>query len=202
MTPQLYAAFIVAVTVLMLVPGPNVALITSQSVTHGPRRGLAVVAGTSTAMVVQLGLVGLGMTGVMAVAGQWFAILRWAGASYLVWLGVQAWRALPDPIAADGPGGASRAYGRGVIISLTNPKILFFYAAFFAQFMTRKDPAGQFWLLAATFLIVALTIDCGWALLAARMRSLLARHQKLRNRVTGTVLIAAGAGLALARGGE
>ena len=75
MTVELYAAFVAAVTVLMLIPGPNVALITAQSIAHGPRRGLATVAGTSAAMVLQLGLVGLGMTGAMAVAGHWFAIL-------------------------------------------------------------------------------------------------------------------------------
>jgi threonine/homoserine/homoserine lactone efflux protein len=202
MTPALYAAFVAAVTVLMLIPGPNVALITAQSVAHGPRRGLATAAGTSSAMVVQLGLVGLGMTGALALAGQWFAVLRWAGVIYLLWLGVQAWRSKPEPAAADRSAGANRAFMRGAIVSLTNPKVLFFYAAFFPQFMTRKDPAGEFWLLAATFLSVAVIIDCGWALLAGRLRPLLSRHQMLRNRVTGAVLIAAGAGLALARGGE
>ena len=202
MTVELYAAFVAAVTVLMLIPGPNVALITAQSIAHGPRRGLATVAGTSAAMVLQLGLVGLGMTGAMAVAGHWFAILRWAGVAYLVFLGVQTWRSRPEAETAGRIEGPDRAFGRGVIVSLTNPKILFFYAAFFPQFMTRKDPAEQFWMLAATFLAIAVVVDCGWALLAARLRPLLSRHETMRNRITGAVLIAAGAGLALARGGE
>jgi homoserine/homoserine lactone efflux protein len=202
MTPELYAAFAAAVTVLMLIPGPNVALITSQSITHGPRRGLATVAGTSAAMVVQLGLVGLGMTGALAVAGHWFAVLRWAGVIYLVWLGIQTWRSPAAPDGADSAYRANRAFVRGVFVSLTNPKILFFYAAFFPQFMSPKDPAAQFWLLAATFLAIAVIIDCGWALLASRLRPLLTRHRTLRNRVTGAVLIAAGAGLAAARGGK
>ncbi|HWD67248.1 MAG TPA: LysE family translocator [Caulobacteraceae bacterium] len=202
MTVELYAAFVAAVTVLMLIPGPNVALITAQSIAHGPRRGLATVAGTSAAMVLQLGVVGLGMTGALAVAGHWFAILRWAGVAYLVFLGVQTWRSKPASESAARIEGSDRAFRRGVIVSLTNPKILFFYAAFFPQFIAGKDPAGEFWLLAGTFLAIALVIDCGWALLAARLRPLLTRHETLRNRITGAVLIAAGAGLALARGGE
>lgn len=202
MTVELYAAFVAAVTVLMLIPGPNVALITAQSVAHGPRRGLAVVAGTSTAMVVQLALVGLGMTGALAVAGQWFAILRWLGVAYLVFLGVQTWRTRSTGQIAGPASRADRAFIRGVVVSLTNPKTLFFYAAFFPQFMAGKDAVREFWLLAGAFLAIALIIDSGWAVLAARLRPLLSRHETLRNRLTGAVLIAAGAGLALARGGE
>jgi threonine/homoserine/homoserine lactone efflux protein len=202
MTVELYAAFVTAVTVLMLIPGPNVALITTQSIAHGPRRGLATVAGTAAAMMLQLGLVGLGMTGALAVAGHWFAILRWAGVAYLVFLGVQTWRRRPKTETAGRIERPDRALGRGVIVSLTNPKILLFYAAFFPQFIAGKDPAGELWLLAGTFLVIALVIDSGWALLAARLRPLLTRHETLRNRITGAILIAAGAGLALARGGE
>ncbi|HEY1879066.1 MAG TPA: LysE family translocator [Caulobacteraceae bacterium] len=202
MTLELYAAFVVAVTVLMLIPGPNVALITAQSIAHGPRRGLATVAGTSAAMVLQLGLVGLGMTGALAVAGHWFAILRWAGVAYLVFLGVQTWMSKPTAGTSTRADRPERAFGRGFIVSLTNPKILFFYAAFFPQFISGGNPAAQFWLLALSFLAIAIVIDSGWALLAGRLRPLLSRHARLRNRITGAVLIAAGAGLAAARGGR
>ena len=88
---------------------------------------------------------------------------------------------------------------RGFVVSLTNPKTLFFYAAFLPQFVTGADPARQMWILAATFVAIAAIVDCGWALLAGRLRPLLSRHARLRGRLTGTVLIAAGAGLALAR---
>lgn len=202
MTPELYAAFVAAVTVLMLIPGPNVALITAQSLAHGSRRGLATVAGTSAAMALQLGLVGVGMTGALAFAGHGFAVLRWAGVAYLVFLGVQTWKSKAAPEIRGRSDGASRAFARGFIVSLTNPKILFFYAAFFPQFMSGKDPAAQFWLLAASFLAIAVVIDSGWALLAGRLGPLLSRHGVLRNRLTGAVLIAAGAGLAVARGGK
>jgi len=91
---------------------------------------------------------------------------------------------------------------RGFLVSLTNPKTLLFYAAFFPQFVTGDHPTRQVWLLAATFLALAAAIDSGWALLAGRLRPLLTRHGRTRNRLTGAVLIAAGAGLAAARRGS
>jgi threonine/homoserine/homoserine lactone efflux protein len=204
MSLDLFAAFVAATTVLMLIPGPNVALITAGAVAHGARHGLVTVAGTCAAMAVQLALVGLGMAGVLGLAGQGFAILRWAGVIYLVWLGIAAWRTPPADLNATPPppGSLGRIFLRGFLVSLTNPKTLIFYAAFLPQFVPPSDPPGRLWLLAATFLALAAMIDSGWALGAARLRPLLSRHARLRGRVTGAILIAAGAGLAAARRGS
>lgn len=201
MTMELYAAFVAATTVLMLIPGPNVALITANSVRHGTRHGLATVAGTCAAMVPQLALTALGMTETLGLAGHWFAVLRWAGVLYLIWLGVRAWRAPVEDLTSAAASRASvrAVFLRGFMVSLTNPKILLFYAAFFPQFVTADHSTRQVWLLAASFLALAAVIDSGWALLAGRLRPLLARHGRLRNRLTGAALIAAGAGLAAAR---
>jgi len=79
-------AFALAVVVLLLIPGPNVALIVANSVAHGRRYGLLTVAGTSSAVVVQLGLTGLGLAGVLGSIGHWFEWMRWIGAAYLVWI--------------------------------------------------------------------------------------------------------------------
>ncbi len=95
MTLELYAAFVAATTILMLIPGPNVALITANSVTHGPRYGLITVAGSCSAMIPQLAMTTFGMTEALGLAGRWFAVLRWAGVAYLIWLGIRAWRAVP-----------------------------------------------------------------------------------------------------------
>jgi threonine/homoserine/homoserine lactone efflux protein len=204
MTIELYAAFVAATTILMLIPGPNVALITANSIRHGPRWGLATVAGTCAAMIPQLALTALGMTEALGFVGRWFAVLRWAGVAYLVWLGVRAWRGGSEDTASVAPKPESpRAiFLNGFLISLTNPKTLLFYAAFFPQFVSANRPAGQLWLLAATFLVLAAVIDSGWALLAGRLRGALAGHARLRGRLTGAVLIAAGAGLAVARRGS
>jgi threonine/homoserine/homoserine lactone efflux protein len=204
MTLELYAAFVAAVTLLMLIPGPNVALITANSVTHGPRYGLLTVVGACAAMPLQLAMVGLGMTEALSVAGRWFAVLRWAGVAYLLWLGIRAWRAAPRSLAdvKAEPRSARIVVFHGFFVSLANPKTLVFYVAFFPQFVAGPDPARQIWVLAMTFIAIAAIVDSGWALLAGRLRPLLSRHGVLRNRLTGAVLIAAGAGLAAARGGR
>jgi threonine/homoserine/homoserine lactone efflux protein len=99
------------------------------------------------------------------------------------------------------PKSAGTIYGRAVPVSLTNPKTLLFYGAFFPQFVDPARPAGaQVALLSAVFLLLAVALDSSWALLAGRVRPLLARHGRLRQRITGSLLIGAGLGLALARG--
>jgi threonine/homoserine/homoserine lactone efflux protein len=201
--PHLLLAFVAAVTLLMLIPGPNVALIIANSVAWGPRYGLLTVAGTSSAMVLQLGLAALGLAEVLGTAGSWFEALRWIGVAYLIWLGITHWRAPPSDLTriAAQPKSAGAIYGRAVLVSLTNPKTLLFYGAFFPQFVDPARPAGaQAALLSAVFLLLAVTLDSGWALLAGRARSLLARHGRLRQRITGSLLFGAGIGLALARG--
>jgi threonine/homoserine/homoserine lactone efflux protein len=204
MTIELYVAFVAATVTLMLIPGPNVALITANSIHHGQRSGLATVAGTCAAMVPQLALTALGMTEALGLAGRWFVVLRWAGAAYLLWLGIRAWRGGPDDAvnATEERAPLRAVFLNGFLISLTNPKTLLFYAAFFPQFVTADHPDAQLWLLASTFLVLAAVIDCGWALLAGRLRGVLAGRARLRGRMTGAVLIAAGAGLAVARGGR
>ena len=199
---QLFFAFVLAVTVLMLIPGPNVALIVANSVAWGARYGLLTVAGTSAAMVVQLGLTALGMTELLGLLGSWFEWIRWAGVAWLVWLGIAQWRA-PDvdlTTTAAEPKSRRAIFMRALMVSLVNPKTLLFYGAFFPQFITAGgDVGGQVALLSVTFLALAVVLDSGWALAAARARGLLATRGRLRNRLCGGLLVGAGLGLALAR---
>lgn len=200
--PHLFLAFVVAVTVLMLIPGPNVALIVANSVSYGPRYGLLTVAGTSSAMVVQLALTVLGMTELLGTLGSWFEWIGWIGVAYLVYLGIAQWRAPPVNLAAVAPEpkSARAMLTRALLVSLTNPKTLFFYGAFFPQFVVPNDRVGaQVAILSATFLALAILVDGCWALAAGRVRGLLAVHGRLRNRISGGLLIGAGVGLALAR---
>ena len=100
---DLYLAFIAATAVLMLIPGPNVALIVANSVAHGTRFGLLTVAATSSGVVVQLTLTVLGATALMNFLAASFDWLRWAGVAYLVGLGIAAWRAPAVDLAAMSP---------------------------------------------------------------------------------------------------
>jgi homoserine/homoserine lactone efflux protein len=199
---ELYLAFVAASAVLIAIPGPNVALIVANSVAHGRRYGLVTVAGTSAAMVPQLGLTVLGMTGALTLLSQVFEWVRWAGVAYLLWLGLQAWRAPALDLTRVAPEARSAraVFARGFLVSLTNPKTLLFYGAFFPQFVAPgADLAPQLALLSATFLAVAAALDAAWALAAARLRGALSLRAALRNRLTAGFYLAAAAGLASAR---
>jgi threonine/homoserine/homoserine lactone efflux protein len=199
---ELYLGFIVASTVLILIPGPNVSLIVANAIAYGTRYGLMTVAGTSAAIIVQLALTALGLTATLDALASWFEWIRWVGVAYLLYLGIRQWRAPPVDLTRMPPQARSlRAIAaRGFLVSLTNPKTLLFYGAFFPQFLRPDAPiAPQVALLSLTFFAIAAGLDCGWALLAGRVRGVLAIRGRLRNRLSGGFLIGAGLGLALAR---
>ncbi|HWK46057.1 MAG TPA: LysE family translocator [Stellaceae bacterium] len=199
--PSLYATFVLAVVILILIPGPNVALIVANSVASGTRFGLLTVAGTGSAMVVQLGLTGLGMTALLGAIAVWFEWVRWVGVAYLVYLGVKQWRSPPTDLTKvrPQPKSVSEIYWRGFLVSLTNPKTLLFYGAFFPQFISLGgDTTTQIAVLSLTFIVLAVLLDGAWAVAAGRARGVLAARGRLRNRVSGGLLVGAGVGLALA----
>ncbi len=198
---HLYLGFVLASVILILIPGPNVSLIVANAIASGTRYGLLTVAGTSSAIVVQLALTSLGLTATLGVLAGWFEWIRWIGVAYLLFLGIRHWRAAPVDLTRTRPQPRSfQAIAiRGFLISLTNPKTLLFYGAFFPQFLTPDAPiAPQVALLSLTFFIIAAGLDCGWALLAGRVRGVLAIRGRLRNRLSGGFLVGAGIGLALA----
>jgi threonine/homoserine/homoserine lactone efflux protein len=202
---ELYLAFLAATTMLILIPGPNVTLIVANSLNYGARYALTTVMGTSSAMVVQLTLTVLGMTTAMLALSQWFEWLRWIGVAYLLWLGVSHWRRPRlerDRVAVAPRKSLRRLFWQGFLVSLTNPKTLLFYAAFLPQFLDpAMAPMPQLLLLSGSFVAVAVLLDSAWCVAAGRVRPLLAAPAlvRLRDRVTGTLLIASGLGLALAR---
>lgn len=198
----LFFTFAGAVVILALTPGPNLALIVANSMAHGPRYGLLTIAGTSSAMVVQLGLTALGMAGLMGTLGAWFEWVRWIGVAYLVYLGVAQWRAPTIDLGGTPPKAKSarKIYGHALLVSLTNPKTLFFFGAFFPQFVDPEKAIGpQLALLSATFLVLIVAVDVGWAFAAGYARRRLSARARLCNRISGSLLIGAGIGLAFAR---
>ena len=197
----LYVSFVVTVIALMLIPGPNVALIVATSLERGPRAGFATVAGTSAAMVPQLALTGLGIGAVLAEAGEAFRVLRWLGVAYLLWLAYRAFRACDEPLGETRQNRPLRTlFMRGFLVSLSNPKTLIFFGAFFPQFIDVRQPIPtQVMLLSVTFLMLAALVDSGWALMAARAGRALRLSVRLRNRLTGGIFLGAGLGLALTR---
>jgi homoserine/homoserine lactone efflux protein len=202
LSPSLYAGFVAATVLLMLVPGPNVALIVANSLVFGARVGLVTVFGTIVGMIVQLSVAALGVTALFGALAEGFNTLRWLGVVYLLWLGVRDWRTPAGDLSRIAPVSPRRIFTRGFLVSLTNPKPLVFYAAFLPQFLVADAPLGrQMAILSVTFVAIGFLVDSGWAFAGARARGLVARFGRARNRLTGAILVGAGAalGLALAR---
>lgn len=203
---ELYLTFVAATLVLCVVPGPVVTYLVATGIRQGPRDALIGLAGASSALTFHMVLVVAGLAPLLAALGPWAEALKLIGAAYLVWLGIQAWRtpvktedALSDSEMRVPP---ATLYRRGFFISVTNPKVLAFYAAFFPQFVDPARPATpQLVLLAVSFVALGALSDGTYAVAAGRLAPYLKspRAQIIRNKITGIVLAAAGLGLALAR---
>jgi threonine/homoserine/homoserine lactone efflux protein len=209
MNSHLFIAFLIAATVLVLMPGPIVTLVVANSLDQGTRKGLATVAGASIGNAILVAATALGLITFFALLGQIFAVVRYAGAAYLVWLGVRAWREHGGgPLAAARPKAprSSRAlFLQGFLIAITNPKTIVFYIAFLPQFIDRRLPAGlQLLAMSCAIVVIASVSDSAYALLAGRVRGWFAvpARRRLQGRITGSLLIGTGCGLLLARRGS
>lgn len=191
-------ALIAATMILVMIPGPNVALIVANSLRYGLRMGSITVLGTTFGVGLQLVAVVLGMAVIIELIAEALTWIRWVGVAYLIWLGIRIWNEPADDLSKIGA--APAMFWRGCLVAATNPKTLLFNAAFLPQFVGSGDSAvGQLALVASVFLTVLLAGDMLWALFAGSARRLLVRHSKIRNRFTGAFLVAAGIGLALSR---
>src|SRR3954467_9762401 len=102
---HLFSAFLVITVVLFLTPGPIVTLVVATAATRGVRAGLLTVAGSTTGNALLLALIASGLSWILKTSAEIFDVLRWAGAAYLIWLGIQAWRHAHVPIDAAPPRG-------------------------------------------------------------------------------------------------
>jgi threonine/homoserine/homoserine lactone efflux protein len=202
MSLSVYLAFLFACVVLVIVPGPTVTLIVANSLRHGRRAGMLNEAGTQLGLAITVGVVLLGLTSLIAAMGEWFVWVRLAGAAYLIWLGCKMLRASGEISAGAAPrkprGGF---FVQGLAVSLSNPKTLLFFGAFFPQFMDpSRDFTQQVLLMGATAMAVAAISDTTYVLLASRAGVALSRRRvRLMTRASGGVLIGGGLWLALSR---
>lgn len=199
------AAFVLAAGLLTLTPGADTAMVLRASAAQGPRAGAAAGIGVAAGLMVWGAGAALGLNALMAASSAAFAALKWAGAAYLVWLGL---RLLLRPRAALGGAGAPAGLGgslrRGFLTNVLNPKVGVFYATFLPQFIPAGANVAAFSLLlagvhAALTLIwfaalVALTVPIGRRLAEPGVVRAL-------DRLTGGVFVAFGVRLALAERG-
>jgi homoserine/homoserine lactone efflux protein len=183
-----------------IIPGPSVTLIVANSLTHGTRAGLLNILGGQIGLVLMLGVLVVGLAAVVEAMGHWFDWLRLAGAAYLVWIGWKLLRA-PDTLAEPVRPPRGGFVLQGLLVALSNPKMLLFFGAFIPQFVQPGgDPSSQVLLLGATALVVAALSDGMYALLTGRAGTMLSRrHVRLVSRTSGVCLIGGGVWLALAR---
>ena len=200
---NLWLAFIAASALLAIMPGPIVTLVIANSLSQGSRAGVINVLGTMSGTAVLFTIGGLGVTWIMAALSHWFDLVRWAGAIYLIYLGVVQWFAKPRTLADQQAARPGRSlFLQGMVVAITNPKTILFYIAFFPQFM---DPAlsasGQLLVLSVTFFCAASSTDLIYAFLAGRLRPWLTgeRRGRIRNKITDALLAGTGVALALTR---
>lgn len=203
---ELWLAFVAASTALLLIPGPTVLLVLSYALTQGRRVALATAAGVALGDLIAMtaSLVGLGAL-IMASATT-FTVLKWAGAIYLIWLGVQMIRAAPKATLSRLPDtGALPARGvfwHACAVTALNPKSIAFFIAFVPQFMTPGTPlAPQMTILVATFVGLAALNALAYALLADRLRTQIKRPAVMAwlTRAGGGALVAMGLATATLR---
>lgn len=196
--PELLIAFAAAAAALICIPGPTVLMVMGHTATSGARVGYASLIGVALGDAAAIAISAVGFGAVLAASAEMFLILKWAGAAYLVYLGVRLWRAPPPSLEV--PPAAARADMREAIlqaftVTLLNPKGIIFFAAFMPQFIDPARPTlPQTLVLGATFVVLAVVIQAIYVTLLGRARRSIASPSALRwiNRVGASFLIGAG----------
>ena len=201
MNIELFTAYILITLVLVMTPGPIVTLVISTGATQGVRAALTTVAGTTLGNAILLTAIAFGLSWVLANALVLFEALRWCGAAYLIWLGVQAWRHAGKGGAGPAPSGRVH-FTRGVLVALSNPKTIVFFTAFLPQFIDPNLPAGrQLAAMCVVSVLLAAVTDSTWAAASGLGRAWFMKpaRAKLLGRLSGSALIGGGIWLSLAR---
>ncbi len=204
MTIEWWLTYLLTTSILSLSPGSGAINTMSTGISHGYRGAVASIAGLQVGLSLHIVLVGVGLGALFSQSVLAFEILKWAGAAYLVWLGIQQWRSS----GAIDLGAVAKAmprrklFRRAVLVNLTNPKSIIFLAALFPQFIIPHQPqAMQYLVLGVTTVVVDIIVMIGYATLATRIAVWIkGPHQmKLLNRTFGGLFMAVGALLASAR---
>ena len=205
MTLTTYFLYVAAVALLVFSPGPTMLMCITTALNHGPRKAMASVAGSVSAVLCVMLLSALGLGALLAASETAFTAAKFIGAAYLIWLSIKTFRS--DATALDTASNSARLssrslYLRGFLIGASNPKALLFFAAFFPQFLNPALPfAPQFAVLALTFVGFEFTVLTLYALGVSRVAPFLRRSGPVRwiNRICGGLFTLMGGLLLLTR---
>lgn len=198
--------FAVAAALLIALPGPSVLFVIGRTLALGRRAGLLSVVGNASGMLIQTAAVALGVGAIVAGSILVLTIVKFAGAGYLIYLGIQAIRhrnEVQAPVARSAPRSTVRLLGEGFVVGVTNPKSIVFFVAILPQFVDAT--AGSFPLqlaeLGLVFVMLALVMDGSWVFTAGAARLWFARSPRRLSRlgvVGGVMMIGLGGTLAVA----
>jgi threonine/homoserine/homoserine lactone efflux protein len=193
--------YLAAAVGLSLSPGPNGLLALTHGALHGRRKAAYTILGGALGFVTVIALSMFGIGALLKASIVWLTVMKWLGGAYLVWLGIQVWRAPPiglDARSAAEPRAAGSLFRQGALAALTNPKGLLFFAAFLPQFI---DPARslvvQFAVMAGTFAAIEIVTEAVIAGMAHRISPWLRRVGRRFNQACGGVFVAIGIALPL-----
>lgn len=200
MSLEHWLAFVAVSSVLLAMPGPTVLLVVSYALSHGRKAATATVAGVALGDFCAMTASMLGLGALLATSAALFTLLKWAGAAYLVYLGIKLWRA---PVAAGTEEQAPqqavakplRIFGHAFLVTALNPKGIVFFVAFLPQFLDLARPlAAQMAIFEVTFLTLAMLNATLYGLLATMARNSIRKPgvQRLVNRAGGSLMIGAG----------
>jgi threonine/homoserine/homoserine lactone efflux protein len=194
---ELYLAYVAAAAIVLVIPGPTITLVIGYALAEGRRAAWATVAGVALGdlTAVTLSLAGLGA--LLAASAALFTAVKWAGAAYLVYLGVRLWRTDPAPEKVEGLSGRPprKMLAHAWAVTSLNPKSIVFFVAFLPQFVAHDRPVlPQLVVLGASFVAMAALNAAAYAWLAGRARRAIGRPRVLKavNRIGGSILIGAG----------
>lgn len=202
----LMAAFFLASLALAITPGPAVIYILTRTLAQGRRAGLASVAGVALGNLGNAAGAAIGLAALFAISSLAFTFVKYAGAAYLIYLGIKALHASRDEVAKlqFGAANVSRIFRDGFVVALLNPKTALFFAAFLPQFMSpTASPMLQSIALGVVFVVVAATTDTIYVLAASTIAPMLAGMRGARSfgrYVTASAFIGLGLFTAAAGG--
>lgn len=205
-SPAAFFAFVAASLVLLVIPGPTLIMVVGQALAHGRRVALASLIGVTFGDIFATTLSILGIGTILAASATVFTIVKWAGAAYLIYIGIKMWRSpvtLPA-IDATEQADASRShvFRDAFLVTALNPKSIIFFMAFVPQFITHDRPfAPQAVTFIITFVLLGTSVASAYALLAASARNLIRRPKAIRHatRAGAALLVSAGVASALAQ---
>ena len=200
---SVWLAFFAASWAISLSPGAGAVAAMSSGLNHGFRRGYFTTFGLVLGILTQIVLVGLGLGALIASSSLAFTVVKWGGVAYLVWLGIQQWRAPAKPLVASNTDAAlvtrRDLVMRGWIVNALNPKGTVFLLAVVPQFLDlSRGLAPQYAVIGATLCFTDLVVMAGYTVLAARVLKALRSERQIRllNRTFGSLFVFAGALLA------